>query len=73
MSVAYTDAIEETGNEDVFAAVSRDDGKTFKRKNLSRMADRSSFTLANGEPFYGQVKKPVFQICGNNILVRLDQ
>ncbi|MCD4755210.1 MAG: hypothetical protein K8R75_05335, partial [Deltaproteobacteria bacterium] len=67
--VVYTDAVEETGCEDVFAAVSRDDGKTFKRKNLSRMADKSSFTLANGEECYGQVKKPVFQICGNNILV----
>ena len=67
--VVYTDGVEETGNEDIFAAISRDDGNTFKRKNLSRAADRSSFTLANGEEYFGQAKKPVFQVKGNNILV----
>ena len=65
----YTDGVEETGAEDIFAAISRDDGNTFKRKNLSRAADRSSFTLANGEEYFGQTKKPVFQVKGNNILV----
>jgi hypothetical protein len=54
---------------DVFGAVSRDDGKTWKRKNLSRAADRSSFTLANGEPFYGDVKKPNLTVKDNYILV----
>lgn len=53
---------------DVFGAVSRDDGKTWKRKNLSRAADRSSFTLANGQPYYGDVKKPNLSIKGNYIL-----
>jgi len=67
--VVYTDGIEETGNEDIFAAISRDDGNTFKRTNIARAADRSSFTLANGEEFFGQAKKPVFQVKGNNILV----
>ncbi len=67
--VAYTDGIPETGYEDIFAGVSRDDGNTFKRMNLSRAADRSSFTLANGVAYYGQTKKPVFQVKGNNILV----
>jgi hypothetical protein len=67
--VVYTDGVEETGAEDIFAAISRDDGNTFKRKNLSRAADRSSFTLANGEEYFGQTKKPVFQVKGNNILV----
>jgi hypothetical protein len=67
--VAYTDGIEETGYEDIFAAISRDDGNTFKRTNIARAADRSSFTLANGEEYYGQAKKPVFQVKGNNILV----
>ena len=67
--VVYTDGVEETGNEDIFAAISRDDGNTFKRMNLSRAADRSSFTLENGEEYYGQAKKPVFQVKGNNILV----
>lgn len=67
--VAYTDGVEETGNEDIFAAISRDDGNTFKRMNLSRAADRSSFTLANETEYFGQAKKPVFQVKGNNILV----
>lgn len=67
--VTYTDANLDTGEHDVFAAVSRDDGETWKRKNLSRMADRSSFTTANGEPYYGGCKKPVFQVKGNKILV----
>ncbi|MBT8354604.1 MAG: hypothetical protein KJO60_08785, partial [Desulfofustis sp.] len=49
----YTDAVEETGYEDIFAGVSRDDGQTFKRKNLSRAADKSSFTLANGTEYFG--------------------
>ena len=67
--VVYTNGVEETGHEDVFAAISRDDGNTFKRKNLSRAADKSSFELADGTPYYSQVKKPVFQVKGNNILV----
>ncbi|BBO92192.1 choice-of-anchor O protein [Desulfosarcina ovata] len=67
--VTYTDADPVTGEHDVYAAVSRDDGKTWKRKNLSRMADRSSFTTANGEPYYGGCKKPVFQVKGNKVLV----
>ncbi|MBL7064329.1 MAG: hypothetical protein ISS49_09035 [Anaerolineae bacterium] len=67
--VVYTDGIEETGYEDIFAAISRDDGNTFKRTNIARAADRSSFTLLNGDAFYGQAKKPVFQVKGNNILV----
>jgi len=65
----YTDAVPETGCEDIFAAISRDDGNTFKRKNLSRAADKSSFSLANGFPYCGHAKKPVFQVKGNNILV----
>ncbi len=65
----YTDANEETGAHDVWAAVSRDDGNTWKRKNLSRMADRSSFELKSGEEFYGHCKKPVFQVKGNKIMI----
>lgn len=65
----YTDEDPETGAHDVWAAVSRDDGKTWKRKNISRMAYRSSFLLANGEEFYGHCKKPVFQVKGNKILI----
>jgi hypothetical protein len=64
----YCDEVE-TGAHDVFASISRDDGHTWKRKNISRMADRSSFTLANGDEYYGHCKKPVFQVKGNKILV----
>jgi len=64
----YCDEVE-TGAHDVFASISRDDGNTWKRRNISRMADRSSFTLANGQPYYGHCKKPVFQVKGNKILV----
>ena len=67
--VVYTDGVVATGDEDIYAGISRDDGNTFKRMNLSRAADKSSFLLANGEDYYGQAKKPVFQVKGNNILV----
>ncbi|MDX2479889.1 MAG: hypothetical protein QNK24_06085 [Desulfuromusa sp.] len=65
----YTDEDPETGAHDVWAAVSRDDGNTWKRKNISRMADRSSYILENGEEFFGHCKKPVFQVKGNKILI----
>jgi hypothetical protein len=64
----YCDEVE-TGAHDVFASISRDDGNTWKRKNISRMADRSSFTLANGQEYFGHCKKPVFQVKGNKIIV----
>jgi len=64
----YCDEVE-TGAHDVFASISRDDGHTWKRKNISRMADKSSFSLANGQPSYGHCKKPVFQVRGNKIIV----
>jgi hypothetical protein len=67
--ITYTDADPVTHAMDTWAAISRDDGETWKRKNLSRSADLSSFTLANGEPYYGYVKKPVFQVKGNKIVV----
>ncbi|MGM0384481.1 MAG: choice-of-anchor O protein [Actinomycetota bacterium] len=67
--VTYTDAVEETGAEDIFAGISRDDGTTFKRMNLSRAADKSSFELADGTDFFGQAKKPVIGVQDNNILV----
>jgi hypothetical protein len=67
--VAYTDAVPETGAEDIFAAISRDDGNTFKRMNVARAADKSSFTLANGQDYYGEAKKPVMGVQENNILI----
>lgn len=67
--MVYTDAVEETGAEDIFGGISRDDGATFKKMNLSRAADLSSFTLENGQAYYGMAKKPVFHVKNNNILV----
>ena len=69
--ITYTDADPFFGSSDVWAAVSRDDGATWKRKNLSRSADRYSFVLDEGAgaPYYGDNRKPVFQVKGNKVLV----
>lgn len=67
--ITYSDEIAETGAAEAFAAISRDDGATWKRMNLSRTADRSSFTLANGNEAFGDSRKPVFQAKGNYVLV----
>lgn len=64
----FTDADPDTGAHDVWAAVSRDDGHTWKRKNISRAAYRSSFDI-DGVPYWGEAKKPVFQVKGNKILI----
>lgn len=68
--VVYADEIPDTGGAmDVFSAISRDEGNTWKRKNLSRSADRSSFTLGNGFEYPGDVRKPQCKVKGNKILV----
>ena len=59
---------------DVFASVSLDEGNTWKVTNLSRAADRSSFTLGDaslypGFEFPGEVKKPNVKQQGNTIMV----
>lgn len=66
---AYVDGIEGTAAQDVFLAISRDDGASWKRKNVSRTAERSSFTLADGTAYPGDSRKPVFAVKGNGILV----
>lgn len=66
--ITYTDADPITGAHDTYGAISRDDGNTWKRANLSRSGSRSSFPLANGKDAYGDVKKPVFQVKGNKVL-----
>ena len=40
--VSYLDEVEGTGASDVFVAISRDDGDTWKRRNISKTADKSS-------------------------------
>jgi hypothetical protein len=54
---------------DVYTAISRDDGATWKRMNVSRMADMSSFDLETGEPFPGTSGSPYIKVNDNKILV----
>jgi hypothetical protein len=57
------------GAHDAYAAVSLDDGATWKRTNLSNSADLSSFTLANGIEFPGDAHNMTFAIAGDKVLV----
>lgn len=57
------------GADDVFGAVSRDEGQTWHITNLSESADQTSFTLANGQSSYGHCRKPTFQVKSNQIFV----
>lgn len=57
------------GHFDAFAGVSLDDGTTWKRTNLSRSANLSSFTLANGYAYPGDVHNVVHQVAGDQIFV----
>ncbi|NNF68262.1 MAG: hypothetical protein HKN01_00705, partial [Acidimicrobiia bacterium] len=54
---------------DLHTAISRDDGTTWKRMNISRMADMTSFDLETGEPFPGTVGSPYVKVNDNKILV----
>jgi hypothetical protein len=54
---------------DIYTAVSRDDGNTWKRMNVSRMADMSSFDLETEEPFPGTTGSPYLKVNDNKILV----
>ena len=53
---------------DVYSAISRDDGTTWKRMNVSRMGDLSSFDLETEEPFPGTVNQPYLKVDDNYIL-----
>lgn len=69
----YTGMMTERAS-DIWAAVSLDEGNSWKRTNLSRAAHLSSFTLGKdalypGFEFPGEVKKPNVKVQGNNILV----
>jgi hypothetical protein len=57
------------GHHDAYAALSLDDGATWKRTNLSLSADLSSFTLADGTPFPGDAHNMTFAIAGDKVLV----
>ena len=57
------------GAMDAFAAVSLDDGTTWKRTNISMSAHLSSFILANGTIAPGHVHSVVHQLFGDSVLV----
>lgn len=63
--VTYVEEVEGTnGAMDVFIAISRDDGDTWKRRNISRTADKSSLL---GYP--GTSWKPQMKVMDNLIFV----
>jgi len=62
--VAYVDQVEGTGASDVFVAISRDDGDTWKRRNISKTADKTSKV---GYP--GDSQKPMLKVKDNMIFV----
>jgi hypothetical protein len=57
------------GHFDAFAGVSLDDGTSWKTTNLSRSSDLSSFNLANGYAYPGDVHNVVHQVAGDRIFV----
>jgi len=56
------------GEREAFAALSLDDGATWKNWNLSDSATRSSFVLLNGHEYPGDVFKLVHQVEGNMVV-----
>lgn len=57
------------GDHDAYAALSLDDGATWKRTNLSNSADLSSFTLKDGHAYPGDAHNMTFAIAGDKVLV----
>ncbi len=57
------------GEHDAHAALSLDDGATWKRTNLSMSADLSSFVLENGHAYPGDAHSITFAIAGDKVLV----
>ncbi len=55
-------------NFDGFVAHSLDDGASWKTVNVSRSADNSSFTLANGTEYPGAVFQMVHAVAGDRVL-----
>lgn len=57
--------------QDTFVAISRDDGLTWKRANISRTGDRDVTSSTAGFPlgFKGTARKPVMQVKNNYIMV----
>ena len=62
--VTYLDEVGYNGAYDVFVAVSRDDGDTWKRRNVSRTADKF-----NQIGYPGHSEKPMLKVKANKIFV----
>jgi hypothetical protein len=58
-----------SGDRDGYAVLSLDDGATWRTTNLSNSADRSSFNLANGLAFPGDVFSMEHEVVGNRVAV----
>lgn len=56
------------GHRDIFGAVSLDDGATWKRTNLSKSGDLSSFKLKDGTDYPGDVVRLFDDVAGNKVL-----
>jgi len=56
-------------DRDAYATISLDDGATWRDENLSNSADRSSFNLANGFAYPGDVFRIEHEVVGNRIVV----
>ena len=57
------------GDRDAYAALSLDDGATWKDTNLSNSADLSSFNLSNGNAYPGDVFRIEHEVVGNRVAV----
>jgi hypothetical protein len=56
------------GEFDAYAAVSLDDGATWKRANLSMSADKSSFTIDNSIDYPGAAYAVVHAVAGDRVM-----
>lgn len=56
-------------HRDAFAAVSLDDGTTWRQENLSESAWESSFQIQTGYDFPGDVMRVVQSVAGDRVLV----
>ena len=68
---AYTDVDfrRPAGAADAFLAISRDDGLSWKRFNLSRTGDKEVEVTGLPTVALGESRKPIVQVKGNKILV----
>lgn len=57
------------GRRDAFVDLSLDEGATWKKYNLSDSGELSSFTLADGTPYPGDVFDVSTAVVGNRVLV----